>query len=123
MRRNWNQEKQKLIKKIIESKAQHQESILHLKEKFCEYDMLMSEKLDMEKQHSEEVNNISIQLNALQTETVNLARCSRSESENISFSHENQLLKARIKQLETSQQTSSANEAAKFDSKKKSGRI
>lgn len=89
----------------------------------------MSETLDMKKLHSEEINNISVQLNALHTETVNLkTRCSRSESENILLSHENKLLKARIKQLETTQQTSqqiiqktnTANEAAELDSEKES---
>lgn len=115
---NWSQERQKLIQKIVESKAQHQQSILHFKEKSSDCNALISEKLDMEKQHSKDMNSISNQLNALQTETVELkARCSRSESENVLLSRENQLLKARLKQFETSQQTSGANDAAEINSK------
>lgn len=95
---NWSQEKRKLIQKIIESKAEHQQCILHLKRKSREYDLLVSEKLRMEKHHDEQINHMSSQLNALKAETVNLKiQYSKKESENITLFHENQMLKARIK--------------------------
>lgn len=114
---NWNQEKQKLIQKIVESKAEHQQTILQLKQKSSECDMLVSEKVSTDKLHSDEMDRISTQFNALQIETSNLkTQYTRKESENLSLSHENEVLKARLKQLEASQQqTTSANETVRED--------
>lgn len=172
---SWSQEKQKLVRKIIESKEEHQQCILHLKEKSHkfdllalektnmeklhaeqinsmsdqlntlqieredlktqyskkesedgiylkkksrEFDLLVSEKLKMEKLHAEQLNSMSDQLNALQIETKNLKKeYSKKESENITLSHENQMLKARVKQLQTShRQTINENETAQTNS-------
>lgn len=180
---DWSRERQKLIKKIIESKTEHQQCLLQLKKKSQEYDSLILEKLNMEKQHKEQINDIFTQLNALQIETENLktqyskeaaenativhqnqmhlkeksqecdllvsekikmeklhsqrvnsmsselnalqietsnvkSQYSKKESENITLVHENQTLKARIKQLQAiQQQTTSASEANQMDSK------
>lgn len=176
---NWSLEKQKLVRKIIESKEEHQQCILHLKEKsrkfdllalektniekqhaeqinsmadqlntlqieredlktqyskkesenqihltkkLREFDLLVSENLKMEKHHAEQINSISDQLNTLQIETKNLKNeYSKKESENITLSHENQMLKARIKQLQTShRQTINVNETAQTNSENQS---
>lgn len=180
---DWSRERQKLIKKIIESKTEHQQCLLQLKKKSQEYDSMILEKLNMEKQHKEQINDIFTQLNALQIETENLktqyskeatenativhqnqmhlkeksqecdllvsekikmeklhsqrvnsmsselnalqietsnvkSQYSKKESENITLVHENQTLKARIKQLQAiQQQTTSASEANQMDSK------
>lgn len=182
---DWSRERQKLIQKIIESKTEHQQCLLHSKKKSQEYDLLVSEKLNMEKHHREQINNISSQLNALKIETENLktqyskkasenvtlvhenqmnlkeksqecdllvsekikmeklyaervnsisselnalkietsnvkSQYSKKESENITLVHENQTLKARIKQLQAvQQQTTSANEPIQMDLKNK----
>lgn len=95
----WCQEKQKLLQKINESKTEHQQCILHLKRKSREYDLLVSEKLRMEKQHAQQMINITSQLNALKVETAKLkTQYCKKESENITLTHENRMLKARIKQ-------------------------
>lgn len=101
---NWNYEKQKLIQKYIQSKAEHEHCILHLKKKSREYDLLVSEKIRMEKHHADQMNNISSQLNSLKVEAVNLKiQYSKKQSENITLSNENRMLKARIAQLQANQ--------------------
>ena len=173
---SWSQEKQKLIQKIIETKADHQQCILRLKNKSNEYDLLLAEKSNIEKVHSEEVNNISSQLNELKIEAAKLKdeytkkntensilsheiqmdlekksreydlllaeksiiekvhsetlhemqtvtaklkiQISKKDSENITLSHENQTLNARLKQLQTGgPQTTSVNEPVAMDPK------
>lgn len=100
-----SKEKQKLIRKIVDSRAENQQSILDLKKKSSAYDVLLSEKLKMEQLHSENMDAISSQLNAMQTELAALKiQFSKKESEYNFVTHENQTLKARIKQLQTSQQ-------------------
>lgn len=128
----WHQERQKLIQKIIESREEHQKSILQLKNKTREYDNLLSEKSNTEKLHLQQINNLTTQFEALKTETGNWkTERSNNEAEIDSLSHENRMLKARIKQLESSQQqtqqTSIADEPDEYqmekivDHKKKKG--
>lgn len=109
----WDREKQQLIQKIIDCKAENQRNTLDLKKMSSTYDAAMSEKLKVEQLHSEKMDTITSQLNALQTELTALKiQCLKKDSEYKSVIHENQVLKARINQLQTNQQhTASTSEA------------
>lgn len=102
---NWNQEKQRLIQKIVDCKAENQRNILNFKKMSCAYDAIRSEKLKAEQQHSEKMNTISSRLNAIQAELADAKiQHSKKESEFNSVLHENQTLKARVNQLQSNQQ-------------------
>lgn len=109
----WNAEKQQLVQKIVDCKAENQQTTLDLKKMSSAYDTLMSEKLKTEQLYLEKVNGISYEVNALKTELAALKNHhAKKESEFNSVYHENQTLKARINQLQANQQdTTSTNDA------------
>lgn len=99
---DWRQERQKLIQRVIESKTEHQKCLLQLKKKSQEYDLLVSEKINVEKLSEDQVKNISIQLNTLQIDAEKLkVQCSKKESESATLVHENQMhLKKKSRECE-----------------------
>lgn len=100
-----DQEKKQLIQKIVDCKVENQQNMLNYKKMSSAYDALMSEKLKAKQQHSEKMNTISSQLNALQAELADAKiQHSKKESEFKSVLHENQMLKARVNQLQSNQQ-------------------